>query len=132
MNKTAAPAKLEPEVTIASMRILNDRVLVEVIEKEKETSSKILLPGKLTGNKDSLEECLVLKIGKSEFDEHGIRELPDFEVGSHVLVDAYAGTDLIVEGRNVRVLTYHDIQSVVAQPQAAAPAVKSTKGKAKK
>ncbi|MEO1938380.1 MAG: co-chaperone GroES [Sulfurimonas sp.] len=81
---------------------LGDRVLVERMEEENTTASGIIIPDNA---KEKPSRAKVLAVGS---------EVEDVKVDDVVVFGKYAGTDLVLEGKDYLVLDTSDILGVIA------------------
>jgi chaperonin GroES len=81
---------------------LGDRVLVERMEEENTTASGIIIPDNA---KEKPSRAKVLAVGT---------EVEDVKVDDVVVFGKYAGTDLVLEGKDYLVLDTSDILGVIA------------------
>jgi chaperonin GroES len=81
---------------------LGDRVLVERTEEENTTASGIIIPDNA---KEKPSRAKVLAVGS---------EVEDVKVDDVVVFGKYAGTDLVLDGKDYLVLDTSDILGVIA------------------
>jgi chaperonin GroES len=93
-----------------SLRPLEDRILVEPIEREQMTASGIILPETA---KEKPQEGRVLAVGPGRRDEEGDRIAPDVAVGDRVLYARYAGTEVKVNDQKLLILRESDVLAIV-------------------
>ena len=102
-------------------RPLHDRVLLRRIEAEEKTPGGIIVPDTA---KEKPVEGEVLAVGPGARNENG-RIVPlDVKIGDRVLFGKWAGTDLIIDGKDRLILEEADILGVVegkARAHAKAP-----------
>ena len=89
------------------VRLLADRVLVEVVNDttEQRTAGGIIIPN--TGNKEQALIGKVLEVSKKI--EKCETEEDKVQVGEQVLFSKYAGTEMNYKGKDFRVLRITDI-----------------------
>ncbi|OZJ02081.1 10 kDa heat shock protein, mitochondrial [Bifiguratus adelaidae] len=74
---------------------LLDRVLVQRIKAQEKTSSGILIPEKA---QEALNEGYVVAVGKGALNKDGAHIAPQVNVGDKVLLPAYGGSNVKVNG----------------------------------
>jgi chaperonin GroES len=91
-------------------RPLHDRVLIRRIESEEKTPAGIIIPDTA---KEKPIEGEVLALGPGARDEMG-RVIPlDVHVGDRVLFGKWAGTDVLIGGKERLILKESDILGVI-------------------
>src|ERR1700677_205797 len=90
----------EKEVNI-KVRPLDDRIVVEPLEAEEKTAGGILLPDTA---KQKPQRGRVLAVGPGKLRESGERSRVAVAVGDEVLFGRYAGNDIEVSGREVKIM----------------------------
>ena len=93
-----------------NLKPLEDRILVEPIEREQTTASGIILPETA---KEKPQEGRVLAAGPGRRDEEGERIPLDVTVGDRILYARYAGTEVKVEGQKLLILRESDVLAIV-------------------
>jgi chaperonin GroES len=89
------------------IRPLQDRVVVRPVEAEEKTAGGILLPDTA---KEKPQQGEVLAVGPGKYiPEKGDRVPPPLKPGDRVLYGKYAGTDVRVEGEELKILETKDI-----------------------
>lgn len=95
-----------------NVKPLNDRVLVEPVEADTKTAGGILLP-------DSAQEAplrgKVLAVGKGAVNDNGDRTALCVAVGDTVVYGKYAGTDISVAGKDLKIMRENDILAKVTK-----------------
>jgi chaperonin GroES len=85
---------------------LNDRILVQRIEKESKTSGGIIIPDTA---KEKPAEAIVVAVGPGKRDKFGARVAPQVSVGERVLFSKYSGTDIKLSGEDYLILKEDDV-----------------------
>jgi chaperonin GroES len=85
-----------------NFRPLGDRVLVEKVEEKNTTASGIIIPDNA---KEKPSRAKVLAVGS---------EVEEVRVDDTVVFGKYAGTDLVLDGKEYLVLETSDILGVIA------------------
>jgi chaperonin GroES len=93
-----------------SLRPLDDRVVVEPVEAEETTAGGIVLPDTA---KEKPQRGVVLAVGPGKLLDSGDRGELSVQVGDEVIYGKYAGSDVEVDGREVKILRESDILAKV-------------------
>jgi chaperonin GroES len=93
-----------------NLKLLEDRIVVEPIEREQMTASGIILPETA---KEKPQEGRVLAAGPGRRDEEGERIPMDVTVGDRILYARYAGAEVKVEGQKLLILRESDVLAIV-------------------
>jgi len=88
------------------LKPLDDRVVVEPLEAETTTAGGIVLPDTA---KEKPQRGKVRAIGPGRLLDSGERCTVSVSVGDEVLFSKYGGTDIEVEGKDVKILRESDI-----------------------
>jgi chaperonin GroES len=98
----------------ANLRIrpLDDRVVVEPLEAEEKTPGGILLPDTA---KQKPQRGRVLSVGPGKLLDDGKRAALAINKGDEVLYGRYAGTDIEVDQKEVKILRESDILAKVVK-----------------
>ena len=94
------------------VRPLGDRLLVEPIEQESQTSSGIILPETA---KEKPQEGRVLAAGPGRLTEEHIRLPMAVSEGDRVLFATYAGTQIKLEDKDLLILREGDVLALVPE-----------------
>jgi len=95
---------------MAVLRPLEDRVVVEQIQAEEKTAGGIVLPDTA---KEKPQRGTVIAVGPGKLLESGDRAAAGVVVGDEVLFGKYSGTDVKVDGKEVKILRESDILAKV-------------------
>jgi chaperonin GroES len=101
----------EKEVHL-KVRPLDDRVVVEGLEAEDKTAGGILLPDSA---KQKPQRGRVLAVGPGKLRDNGERATLNVAKGDEVLFGKYAGNDVEVDGREVKILRESDILAKIVK-----------------
>ncbi len=93
-----------------NLRPLDDRVVVEPAEAEEITAGGIVLPDSA---KEKPQRGKILSIGPGKLLDSGERGKLSVTVGDEVLYGKYSGTEIEVEGRDLKILRESDILAKV-------------------
>jgi chaperonin GroES len=89
---------------------LDDRIVVEPVEAEEMTAGGIVLPDTA---KEKPQRGTVLAVGPGKLLDSGQRGEMSVAVGDEVIYGKYAGSDVEVDGREVKILRETDILAKV-------------------
>jgi chaperonin GroES len=101
----------EKEVNLR-VRPLDDRVVVEPLEAEEKTPGGILLPDTA---KQKPQRGRVLAVGPGKLLDDGKRSAVAVTKGDEVLYGRYAGTDVEVDQKEIKILRESDILAKVVK-----------------
>src|SRR4051794_23573992 len=101
----------EKDVSL-KIRPLDDRVVVEALEAEEKTAGGILLPDTA---KQRPQRGRVLAVGPGKLRESGERSPLAVQKGDEVIFGRYGGSDVEVDGREVKILRESDILAKVVK-----------------
>jgi chaperonin GroES len=94
------------------VRPLDDRVVVEPLEAEEKTSGGILLPDTA---KQKPQRGRVLAVGPGKLLENGQRHALAVAPGDEVIYGRYAGNDIMVDRKEIKILREGDILAKVVK-----------------
>src|SRR5947209_7248924 len=94
----------------AKLRPLDDRVVIEPREAEETTAGGIVLPDTA---KEKPQRGKVLSIGPGKLLDSGNRGQLSVSVGDEVIYGKYSGTEIELDGREVKILRESDILAKV-------------------
>ena len=92
------------------IRPLDDRVVVEPVEAEQTTAGGIVLPDSA---KEKPQRGKVLAVGPGRLLDSGQRGELSVSVGNEVIYGKYGGTDIEINGDDVKILRESDILAKV-------------------
>jgi chaperonin GroES len=92
------------------LRPLDDRVVVEPVEAEERTSGGIVLPDTA---KEKPQRGTVMAVGPGKLLDSGKRGDLSVSVGDVVIYGKYSGTDIEVNGNDVKIVRESDILAKV-------------------
>jgi len=93
-----------------NLKPLGDRIVVEPVEQEEQTSSGIFLPETA---KEKPQQGKVIAAGPGARKETGERMDMDVKVGDKVLYAKYAGTTVKMDGKELLILKETDVLAIV-------------------
>ena len=97
---------------MASLRPLDDRVVLKVLDAEEKSPGGILLPDTA---KEKPQRGKVTAVGEGKFGKDGKRMKLDLKKGDVVLFGKYAGSDVKVDGEDYKVLRENEILARVEE-----------------
>lgn len=92
------------------IRPLEDRVVVEPMEAEERTAGGIVLPDTA---KEKPQRGKVVAVGPGKLLDSGERATMSVAVGDEVIFGKYGGTEIEVDGEEVKILRESDILAKV-------------------
>ena len=95
---------------MASLRPLDDRVVLQVLDAEEKTAGGIVLPDSA---KEKPQRGKVTAVGNGKVGKDGNRLGLDVKKGDVVLFGKYAGSDVVVEGKDYKILRENEILAKV-------------------
>ena len=98
-----------------NLKPLGDRVVIEPVEQQEQTSSGIFLPETA---KEKPQEGKVVAAGPGSRKENGDRIAMDVSVGDVVLYAKYSGTNIKLQGKEYLILKETDVLAIVTNGQA--------------
>ncbi len=96
----------------ATIKPLEDRVLVQPLEAEQTTASGLVIPDTA---KEKPSEGKVIATGPGRFDDQGKRIPLDVAEGDVVVFSKYGGTEVKYDGEEYLILSARDILAVVTR-----------------
>ncbi|MGB7982093.1 MAG: co-chaperone GroES [Candidatus Nanopelagicales bacterium] len=96
---------------VATIKPLEDRILVSPLDAEQTTASGLVIPDTA---KEKPQEGKVLAVGPGRFDEDGDKRIPlDVKVDDIVIYSKYGGTEIKYNGEEFLLLSARDVLAVV-------------------
>ena len=92
------------------LRPLDDRVVVEPFDAEETTAGGIVLPDTA---KEKPQRGSVIAVGPGKLLDNGTRGALSVAVGDEVIFGKYSGTEIEVDGQDVKILRESDILAKV-------------------
>jgi chaperonin GroES len=97
--------------TVAQIKPLEDRILVQPLDAEQTTASGLVIPDTA---KEKPQEGKVLAVGPGRFDDAGSSRIPlDVKVDDVVIYSKYGGTEIKYNGEEYLLLSARDVLAVV-------------------
>ncbi|HJR90455.1 MAG TPA: co-chaperone GroES [Aeromicrobium sp.] len=94
-----------------SIKPLEDRLVIKVVEAEQTTASGLVIPDTA---KEKPQEGEVLAVGPGRVDDNGNRVPLDVNVGDKVIFSKYGGTEVKYGGDELLILSARDVLAVVS------------------
>ena len=94
----------------SKLRPLDDRVVVEPVEAEERTAGGTVLPDTA---KEKPQRGTVLSVGPGKLLDSGARGQLSVAIGDEVIYGKYSGTEIEVNGKDVKILRESDILAKV-------------------
>jgi chaperonin GroES len=94
------------------IRPLDDRVVVEPLEADEKTAGGILLPDTA---KEKPQRGRVLAVGPGKLQDDGKRQPIAVAVNDEVLYGRYAGNEVEVSGKDIKIMRESDILAKVVK-----------------
>ena len=91
---------------MASLRPLDDRVVLQVLDAEEKTAGGIVLPDTA---QEKPQRGKVAAVGAGKLGTDGKRLKLDVKKGDVVLYGKYAGSDVVVDGKDFKILRESEI-----------------------
>ncbi|HEB54135.1 MAG TPA: co-chaperone GroES [bacterium] len=95
---------------MASLRPLDDRVVLKVLDAEEKTAGGILLPDSA---QEKPQRGKITAVGNGKLNKDGKRMALDVKKGDVVLFGKYAGSDVKVDGTDYKILRESEILAKV-------------------
>ncbi|MCL4192823.1 MAG: co-chaperone GroES [Thermoguttaceae bacterium] len=95
-----------------NLKPLDDRIVVEPVEAEEMTAGGIVLPDTA---KEKPQRGTVLAVGPGKLLDNGERGTLSVAIGDEVIYGKYAGTDIEIDGRDVKILRESDVLAKVVK-----------------
>jgi len=102
----ASPLESTGTSAMAKIRPLEDRVVIQQIEAEEKTSGGIVLPDTA---KEKPQRGKVISVGPGRLLDSGERAAIGVIEGDEVLFGKYSGTEIKVDGEEIKILRESDI-----------------------
>ncbi|MDO4253244.1 MAG: co-chaperone GroES [Rothia sp. (in: high G+C Gram-positive bacteria)] len=97
---------------MSSIKPLEDRVVVQILEAEQTTASGLVIPDTA---KEKPQEATVIAVGPGRTDDSGNRIPVDVAVGDTVIFSKYGGTEVTYAGQDYLILSARDVLAIVSK-----------------
>jgi chaperonin GroES len=91
---------------MTSIKPLDDRVVIEVMEAEEVTAGGIVLPGSA---QEKPQRGKITAVGAGRLLDGGKRAALSVKKGDEVIFGKYAGTDVTVSGKDYKIMRENEI-----------------------
>ncbi|MDR1382882.1 MAG: co-chaperone GroES [Planctomycetaceae bacterium] len=98
--------------TAINLRPLDDRVVVEPLEAEEKTAGGLYLPDSA---QEKPQRGTIIAVGVGKLLDNGNRSEMSVAVGDEVIYGKYSGSDIEVDGHEVKILRESDILAKVVK-----------------
>ena len=95
---------------MASIRPLNDRIIVRRVEEQEQLRGGLYIPDSA---KEKPQEGEVIAVGQGRILNNGERVALDVKAGDKVLFGKYAGTEIKLDGEEYLILREDDVLGVI-------------------
>ena len=95
---------------MTSIRPLDDRILVQVLDAEEVSAGGIVLPDSA---REKPQRGKVTAVGEGKLLDSGDRVKPEVKKGDTVIYGKYAGSDVKVDGKEFKILRESEILAKV-------------------
>ncbi|MGZ3743039.1 MAG: co-chaperone GroES [Pseudobdellovibrionaceae bacterium] len=92
---------------------LDDRVMVQILSKEKVTAGGLYIPDTVSNVSGNLEG-FVVSVGRGHRNKKGQVRPMDLKVGDKVLFSEYSGSKIKIQDQDLLIIREADILGVVA------------------
>jgi len=93
-----------------NLKPLGDRLLVEPVEEKETRKGGIIIPDSA---KEKPTEAVVVALGTGKTDDNGKKVPFEVKKGDRVLISKYGGTEVKLDGRELKILSSDDILGVI-------------------
>ena len=93
-----------------NMKPLGDRVLVEPVEEKEVKKGGIIIPDSA---KEKPTEGIIIALGTGKTDDNGKKVPFEVKKGDRVLISKYGGTEIKLDGKELKILNSDDILAVI-------------------
>ena len=95
---------------MATIRPINDKLVVKRLEAQEKTAGGIILPD---AAKEKPKEGKVVAVGEGKLLDNGKRAELQVKTDDRVIFSSYAGTEIKVDGEKYLILDESDVLAVV-------------------
>ena len=92
------------------LRPLHDRILVRRLEEGEQRVGGIIIPDSA---KEKPMEGIVVALGTGKTDDNGKKVPFEVKKGDRVLISKYGGTEIKIDGKELKILNSDDILAVI-------------------
>ena len=95
---------------MATIRPLNDRIIVRRVEEEEQMRGGLYIPDTA---KEKPQEGNVIAVGNGKILNNGDRVAMDIKAGDRILFGKYSGTEVKLDGEEYLILREDDVLGVI-------------------
>ena len=95
---------------MASIRPLQDRILIKRVKEEEKTKGGIIIPDTA---KEKPVEGEVVAVGNGKIQDDGTVRKLDVKVGDRILFGKYSGTEVKIDGEERLIIREDDVLGVI-------------------
>ena len=95
---------------MATLKPLNDRIVVKAVTPETKTAGGVLLPDSA---QEKPQEAEVIAVGPGKLLENGKLATLELKPGDRIIYGKYGGTEIKVAGEEVMILRQDDVLGIV-------------------
>ncbi len=95
-----------------NLKPLDDRVVVQPVEAEEKTAGGLFLPDTA---KEKPQRGVVIAVGPGKLLDNGSRAEVNVAIGDEVIYGKYSGSDIEVDGQEVKILRESDVLAKVVK-----------------
>ena len=95
---------------MTTMKPLDDRIVIEVLDAEEKSAGGIVLPDTA---KEKPRQGKVLSLGEGKLLDSGKRAAFQVKEGDKVLFSSYAGNEVVIDGVEHLIMTEDDILAIL-------------------
>ncbi|WP_462418131.1 co-chaperone GroES [Kytococcus sp. Marseille-QA3725] len=96
---------------MATIKPLEDRIVVKAVDAQQTTASGLVIPDTA---QEKPQEGEVIAVGPGRFNEDGDERVPmDISVGDRVIYSKYGGTEVKYDGQEVLILGARDVLAII-------------------
>ena len=92
-----------------AIRPLDDRIVVQPVEAETQSSGGILLPDSA---KEKPQRAVVVAVGEGARNDAGNRLAPTLKVGDEIMFGKYAGNEIKWKGEEYKILRESEVLAI--------------------
>ncbi len=96
---------------MVTIRPVDDRVVVQILDAEEKTAGGIVLPDTA---KEKPQQGKVIAVGQGKLLDNGKRSEVTVKKGDTVLFGKYAGTDVTIQGEEYKILRENELLARVS------------------
>lgn len=95
---------------MSNIKPLGDKVVVRVVDEAQQTSGGIFIPDSA---REKPQKGEIIAVGAGKVLDNGNREEMDVKVGETVLFAKFGGTEIKMNGEELKILSVKDILGII-------------------